>query len=277
MIPVKTYQGAGNDFVIVKNTDGIEDVEDFVKKVCHRRFGIGADGFMYPEKSDKADVFMNYFNSDGSRAEMCGNGLRCFAKFVYEEGIVDKKEFTVDTLAGIMEVKLNFDGDKLVSVTENLGVPSLTPESVPVTTDEKVFINQKIKCLDREFEMSAVLMAVPHVLILVDELNEDDVLKYGPLLETHEIFPRNANINFVKKVSENEIDVDFWGRGDGRCLACGTGSCAIGYLMNYMGFTEKKIKVNALGGVLYVEVKDGNAIELTGPAEFISEGMYNYK
>ncbi len=269
MIAVRKYHGAGNDFILLKDLSGVENIEDFTRKVCHRRYGIGADGLMFPGDSMVADIFMTYYNSDGTRGDMCGNGLRCFCRFVRDIGLIQKDEFTVETSAGIMTVNL---GENHVQV--NIGKPCLNASQIPVISEKPVFIQESITVLDKTFTVSCVLMGVPHSVIEVEELHKEDVLKYGPLLETASNFPAKTNVNFVKVVGENEIDIDTWERGAGNTLACGTGSCATVFLLNHLGRVGRQVQVNAPGGILQVTIGAGDILHLTGGAQLILEGIY---
>lgn len=274
MIGFKKYQGTGNDFILMKDIEKIDNLDNFVIDICDRRFGVGADGFMYPGESEVADVFMHFYNSDGLRADMCGNGLRCFSKYVYNEGIIDKKDFTVETLAGIMEINLEVVDGEVVSVTEKIGTPVFTPSAVPVTTKKDRFINETVKCSDREYSVSSILMGVPHTVVKVDSMEKDELLKYGMEISELDIYPVKINVNFTEVLSDSEINVDTWERGIGNTLACGTGSCASVYILNHLGMVGKKVDVNVPGGRLNIEILDGDVLQLTGPAEMIYEGTY---
>ncbi len=270
MIGVRKYHGAGNDFVLLKDLSGIDNLEEFVRNVCHRRYGIGADGVMFPGESQTADIFMTYYNSDGSRGDMCGNGLRCFCKFVRDIELIPKDDFTVETLAGIMTVHM---GESDVRV--NIGSPCLDVAQIPVISENSVFIQEPITVLDKTFQVSSVLMGVPHSVIEVDSLNKEEVLKYGPLLEAADCFPSRTNVNFVSVISEHEIEIDTWERGAGNTLACGTGSCAAVFLLNRLGRVGRQVQVNAPGGILHVTIGEDNLLHLTGGAQLILEGIYN--
>ena len=219
-------QGIGNDFIAIDGrNDHIDNNNygDLAKKVCHRRFSVGADGLLVVKDNDEADVEMVYYNSDGSRASMCGNGLRCFAKFVYDNNIVNKDEFKVYTLDGIKKIKIDLNDNKDInSITVNMGRGSFQSNNIPVDTDKEVFINEKIHILDKEFIVSSMLMGVPHTVVFVDDINMEEIHKYGPIIEKHEIFPQNTNVNFVKIIDNKNILVRTWERGCGYTLGCGT-------------------------------------------------------
>ena len=206
-------QGIGNDFIAIDGRyDNIDnnDYKLLAKKVCHRRFSVGADGLLVVKNSNVADIEMVYYNSDGSRASMCGNGLRCFVKFVYDNNIVNKEEFDVYTLDGIKKIKINLKNKEIDTITVNMGKGSFKSCDIPVKTDKEVFINEKIHVLDRDFNINSILMGVPHTIIFVEEINMDEVHKYGPLIEKHEIFPQKTNVNFVKVIDQDNILVRTW-------------------------------------------------------------------
>lgn len=270
-INVTKMQGCGNDFVIV-DYDEYEktglSMSELAKKVCDRHFGLGGDGMIIPDThTEDTDLGWYFYNSDGSTAQMCGNGMRCFAKYVYDKKIVDKKVFSVKTGAGVIKPKILDDGN----VKVNMSSPILEPKEIPFVAKEN--LNQKIKVLDREFSVNAVSMGNPHCVIFT----EDDVYEmaktYGPELEKHEMFPEKTNVEFIKIKSRNEIDFCVYERGCGITLACGTGACAsvvAGVLNN---LTECKVKVNLLGGAVTVDWSEhtenlSENIYLIGPAEY---------
>lgn len=275
MINIRKYHGAGNDFILIERETAKELEENFVvfvQKICHRRYGIGADGLMFPGKSQVADFFMHYYNSDGSLAEMCGNGLRCFSKFVFEMGMIKRKTFTVETLSGIMSVELQEHGVKI-----NMGKAILDVEKIPVKTEKSHFLEEEIFVIDRNFTVSSANVGVPHTMVLVDCLSTELVVKYGSALECSELFPEKSNINFVKWRNSKEIEIDTWERGAGNTLACGTGSCASVYLLYVLGKVGKYVKVYAQGGILEVTIGEEDTLYLEGEACFIMKGEYLYE
>lgn len=269
-------QGLGNDFIILDfeeyNKLGT-DKAVLAKKLCNRNFGIGADGLIIinPE-TDKTDIGWFFYNSDGSVAQMCGNGMRCFAKYVWEQGLVDGNEFSVDTKAGVIIPKVNKDG----SVTVNMNKPVLQPSLIPVRAQNSVNIELKIQ--NKKFTVNAVSMGNPHCVIFTEEDTKECALKYGSDIEKNEIFPEKTNVEFVKVLSRSEINLDVWERGCGITLACGTGACAsvVAGILN--GLLDNKVKVNLPGGVLCIEWegsasdKDKN-IYMSGPAEYSFRGQ----
>lgn len=265
--------GVGNDFVAIDGRIDNIDAEcysDIAKKLCHRHFGIGADGLLVVKNSDNCDVEMVYYNSDGSRANMCGNGLRCFCKYVYDNKIVTKDEFTVYTLDGVKKIKLNTKEGNILSIKVNMGKPNFNPKFIPVDTMKKEFIKELIQVEDKTFEISSVLMGVPHTIVFVEDLNKDDVYKYGPLLEKNNIFPKNTNVNFVKVEDEENISVHTWERGCGYTLGCGTGMTASVIISNLLNKVKNIVNVNSEGGIVKIDISDD--IYMIGNAEKICEG-----
>lgn len=263
--------GLGNDFVITRDLDGrVAASPERARKICNRHTGIGADGWMLVRRSELCDVQMFLYNSDGSVAEMCGNGLRCLAKFVYDQKIVEKEAFTVETLAGVMQVELAVEQGKAVSVTANLGRVSLERDAIPMV-GEGICRLETIQSQGREFTISACLMGVPHVVVFGREFTDADVLRYGPGLEVDSMFPRKANINFVNVLDDHTVELRTWERGCGRTLACGTGSSATAVLCHQAGFTGDHVEVRLQEGSLFIADTPEGVI-MTGPAAYSFEG-----
>ncbi|MGL4913365.1 MAG: diaminopimelate epimerase [Romboutsia sp.] len=266
--------GIGNDFIAI---DGRFDEKDalsyyeIAKTVCHRRFGIGADGLLVVKKSDKADVEMIYYNSDGSRAAMCGNGLRCFVKYVYDNNIVRKKIFSVDTLAGIKKININTDENgNIQTIKVNMGKGSFKVNDIPVISQMEIFINEDVTILDKDFKLSSMLMGVPHTVILVDKLDIDEVHKYGKEIEKNKMFPEGTNVNFVQIDDFENISVHTWERGCGYTLGCGTGMTACAIICNYLNKVGKSVNVTSQGGTIKIDIED--FVYMTGEAVKICEG-----
>ena len=251
-IKLTKMQGCGNDFVIIDYPEfektGLK-MSELAKKVCDRNFGVGADGMIIPNLSPEnkeADIAWFFYNSDGSTAQMCGNGMRCFAKYVYDNKLVDKKSFSVQTLAGLIKPELLENG--LVKV--NMGKPILEDKKIPFWSENG---EKKLVALDREFEITPVSMGNPHCVIITDDDPMELAKKYGPTIEKHEYFPEKTNTDFVKVKSNMEIDMRVYERGCGITLACGTGACASVVACVLNNLTENKVKVNLLGGPVFVE------------------------
>lgn len=268
------YHGLGNDFVLTLDLDGtIEASPERASAICNRHTGIGADGWMLIRRSEDCDIQMYLYNSDGSVAEMCGNGLRCFAKFVYDHKLVEKEDFTVQTLAGVMRVHVEAENGEARRITANIGMPVFEKAAVPMVGEGECD-REQITALDRTFTISACLMGVPHVVVFGRDFDDAQVAKYGPVLECHPAFPRKANINFANIIDDRTVHVRTWERGCGRTLACGTGSCATAALCHKSGYTQNEVEIRLQEGSLFIRVTDGGII-MTGPAELAFEGETN--
>ena len=268
-------QTAGNDFILV---NGLEEQKDnwneFAKKVCDRHFGIGADGLMFCSESKIVDIRMHYYNSDGSRGEMCGNGIRCFSKFVYDNKIVDKKHFLVETDAGIKTINLEIDEDgEAIYLTVDMEKVNFRADSITNITDSEIVLNKKVVIDGREIILSSVLMGVPHTVVFVDDYSNYDVNDLGRKIEMLDIFKNKTNVNFVKKIDEKTMEIKTWERGAGRTLDCGTGCCASAAVAKKLGIVdESKILMKAEGGDVQVEIKEDYSIIMAGKAERICIG-----
>lgn len=251
-IKLTKMQGCGNDFVIIDYPEyektGLK-MSELAKKVCNRNFGVGADGMIIPKlnpENKEADISWYFYNSDGSTAQMCGNGMRCFAKYCIDNKLVDKKSFSVETLAGIIKPELLDNG--LIKV--NMGKPILENKKIPFWSENG---EKKLTALDREFEITPVSMGNPHCVIITDEDPMKLAQTYGPVIEKHEFFPEKTNAEFVRVKSRMEIDMRVFERGCGITLACGTGACASVVACVLNNLTENKVKVNLLGGPVFIE------------------------
>ncbi|HJV33793.1 diaminopimelate epimerase [Geomonas sp.] len=268
-------QGAGNDYVYVNCfEEKVEDPAAVAVKVSNRNFGIGSDGLILIMPSDKADVRMRMFNSDGSESEMCGNGIRCVAKYAYDHGIVNKKEITAETGAGILTLQLFTDAaNKVNKVRVNMGPPRLTRKEIPMTGDgDQKVINEPLNILHSTFMITCASMGNPHCVIFVDDVENFQVEKYGPLIENHDLFPRRTNVEFVQVLSRTEVRQRTWERGAGETLACGTGASAVTAAAVLNGLTEKKIVNHLSGGDLEMEWAEDGCIYMTGPAVEVFTG-----
>ena len=272
--------GLGNDYILINDIQW-KIPEDFkaklAKKLCKFHFSIGADGLIYVCNSDKADIQMRIFNDDGSEAEMCGNGIRCFSKYVYENDIVKKSEINIETLKGIMIAELNIVDDNVEKVKINMGPPALDCEKVPVKSikNEDRCINEPIEVLDKTFLFTAVNMGNPHAIIFIDEpISTEDLLKYGEVIEPHERFPKKINVEFVKVHSDTEATLRVFERGVGITNSCGTGTCAA----VVAGVIQGKFKDNAPitlhndGGDLIITYT-GETVYMEGPVERSFKGV----
>ena len=278
-------QGAGNDFVVVDEWGGevipMNLKKDFVRKVCDRHFGIGSDGAIFVQKSKTEDVNFVFFNPDGSRAEMCGNGLRCMAKYVWEKEIIKKKIISVETLAGNLGVEIFTFEESVVEVKIDMGAPQVKRGEAQVIGDpDDTYVNQKVMIHGFEYEITAVGMGNPHAILFYDSIDSIDVKNIGlRIREYTPIFPNGVNVHFIEGVSENEFKIRTYERGvEDETLACGTGICAsaVAAVLNSKAKIDKPIIFNAKGGIVKVElegaVHDIRKVFLIGPAETVYEG-----
>lgn len=267
--------GLGNDYVYMDAIhQNIENESDLAQFVSNRHFGIGSDGLILICRSDVADFKMRMFNSDGSEAEMCGNGIRCVGKFVYDKGLTNKTTVNIETLAGIKTLKLNIKEGKVDTVIVDMGEPILSPKEIPVISNEDIVKNLKLKALDKEFIFTCVSMGNPHAITIVENTEKFDVEKYGKILEVDKAFPNKTNVEFVQIIDKNNIKMRVWERGAGETLACGTGACATAVACNLNGLTDRKVKIELLGGTLEIEWNEkDNHVYMTGPAVTVFEGF----
>lgn len=274
MIKFTKMHGLGNDYVYMDAIhQNIENESLLAQFVSNRNFGIGSDGLILICKSDIADFKMRMFNSDGSEAEMCGNGIRCVGKFVYDKGMTDKTEVRIETLAGIKVLNFNIKEGKVESVRVDMGEPILEPKNIPVISEEEIVKNLKIKAIDKEFKFTAVSMGNPHAITLVEDVKSFDVKKYGEVIEIDSKFPNKTNVEFIEILDKDNIKMRVWERGAGETLACGTGACASVVACILNNLTNSKVKVELLGGFLEIEWnQEDNHVYMTGPAVTVFEG-----
>ena len=274
MIKFTKMHGLGNDYVYMDAIhQNIENESLLAQFVSNRNFGIGSDGLILICKSDIADFKMRMFNSDGSEAEMCGNGIRCVGKFVYDKGMTDKTEVRIETLAGIKVLNFNIKEGKVESVRVDMGEPILEPKNIPVISEEEIVKNLKIKAIDKEFKFTAVSMGNPHAITLVEDVKSFDVKKYGEVIEIDSKFPNKTNVEFIEILDKDNIKMRVWERGAGETLACGTGAGASVVACILKNLTNSKVKVELLGGFLEIEWnQEDNHVYMTGPAVTVFEG-----
>lgn len=265
-------QGLGNDFIFIidKEENYLKDEIEIAKKVCNRRFGIGADGLVIIRNSNIADAKMIIINSDGSRANMCGNAIRCFAKYLYEEGIVKKKNITIETGDGVKIAELFINKDNKVDLVRvNMGKPSFKGEDIKINNKDEL-IDEVVEINNKRYKLTALLMGVPHTILINN--NNEYSMEDGKIIEKYDLFKENTNVNLVKIYNKESIEVRTWERGAGATLACGTGCCASLVALNKLGLCESKAKVTTLGGNLIVEIVN-NDVFMTGEATFICSGV----
>ena len=267
--------GAGNDYIYINCfEETVKDPEKLAIKVSDRHFGIGSDGLILISPSDKADFKMNIYNADGSEGMMCGNGIRCVSKYVYDNGMTDKDEISVETRSGIKLIKMNVENGKVVSARVNMGEPILQADKIPTKFDGESVVRQKLTIDGKEYEITCVSMGNPHCIVYVDDVKSIDLEKTGPKFENNEMFPERINTEFVHVVSDTELDMRVWERGSGETLACGTGSCAVTVASVLCGYCKRntEIKINLLGGTLTDIWTDGGDVYMTGPAATVCTG-----
>lgn len=274
MIKFTKMHGLGNDYVYIDAINQkIENESSLAKFVSNRHFGIGSDGLILICKSEVADFKMRMFNSDGSEAEMCGNGIRCVGKFVYDKGLTNKTTVKIETLAGIKTLILNTKDGKVETARVDMGEPILEAEKIPVISTEEPVKNLELEAENKKFKFTCVSMGNPHAITIVENTKEFDVEKYGKVLEVDKAFPKKANIEFAQIIDRKNINMRVWERGAGETLACGTGACATAVACNLNGLTDRKVNIELLGGTLNIEWNEtDNHVYMTGPAVTVFDG-----
>lgn len=270
-------QGIGNDYVYVNCLqETIENPSELAKKISDRHYGVGSDGLIMINPSDKADFEMEMYNADGSRGEMCGNGIRCVAKYVYDYGLTDKTSISVETLAGIKYLDLTVEDGKVVLVKVDMGKPMLRPEEVPVVSEKEEVIDEPITVDGQEYRMTCVSMGNPHAVVFIDQdVKEFPLETVGVKFENHERFPKRVNTEFVNVLDRHTAQMRVWERGSGKTLACGTGACAVAVACALNGLTEDEVTVKLLGGDLQIKWdREKNTVYMTGPAEVVFDGEW---
>ena len=272
-------QGLGNDYVYVNCfKEKIENPSEMAVKVSNRHFGIGSDGLILIKPSEVADFEMEMYNADGSRGEMCGNGIRCVAKYVYDYGLTDKTSISVETLGGLKYLDLTVEHGKVTLVKVDMGTPILKPELIPIVAKGETVIDEPIMVGGKEYHMTGVSMGNPHDVVFMDDIKNLEIEKIGPLFENHERFPNRINTEFVNVIDRHTAQMRVWERGSGETLACGTGACAVAVACILNGLTENTVTVKLLGGDLRIEWdREKNTVYMTGPAEVSFDGVWKEK
>lgn len=267
--------GIGNDYVYVNCfTETVANPSALAVKLSDRHFGVGSDGLILIKPSKTADFEMEMYNADGSRGEMCGNGIRCVAKYVYDRGLTDKTHISIDTLDGKKELDLTVRDKKAVSVTVNMGTPRFGAEQIPVLTDRKEMVDAPFMAGGREYRVTCVSVGNPHcVTFLEEDVKKLDLREIGPLFENHKSFPKRINTEFINVLDKRTLRMRVWERGSGETLACGTGACAAVAAAILNGFTEEETTVHLLGGDLKIRWdRAADLLYMTGPAETVFDG-----
>lgn len=266
--------GIGNDYVYVNCfEESVKNPAEVSKFVSDRHFGIGSDGLILISPSAIADFRMNIYNADGSQAEMCGNGIRCVAKYVYDYGLTDKTEISVETLAGIKYLRLQVENGKVASVEVNMGAPILEPKEIPVAVEESPVVNVPVEVKGKIYHMTCVSMGNPHAIIFMNNVKDLDIAAIGPYFENHTVFPKRTNTEFVEVLDRNTVNMRVWERGSDETLACGTGACATTVACILNDKTENEVTVHLLGGDLKIRWdREANQVYMTGPATVVFDG-----
>ena len=270
-------QGLGNDYVYVNCfKEKIDNPSELARRISDRHFGVGSDGLIMINPSDKADFEMEMYNADGSRGEMCGNGIRCVAKYVYDYGLTDKTHISVETLGGIKYLDLNVEEGKVKMVKVDMGKPELEPLKIPVKASGDKAVDEPILVGGNEYRMTCVSMGNPHAVIFIGcDVREFPLEEIGPKFENHERFPNRVNTEFVRVIDRRTAEMRVWERGSGETLACGTGACAVAVACALNGFTEDEVTVRLLGGDLQIRWdREKDTVFMTGPAEVVFDGEW---
>lgn len=273
-------QGCGNDYVYIEGfTQKLSDSgkPDFVRFVSDRHFGIGSDGVIFINPSDQADFEMEMYNADGSRSEMCGNGIRCVAKYVHDKGFTDRQQFSVISGGQVKYMDLTVEEGVTKAVRVDMGEPELSAKNIPVIAQSERAVDEPITVGGREYRMTCVSMGNPHAVVFVEDVKGLDIEKIGPSFENHVRFPKRVNTEFVQVVADDRVKMRVWERGSGETLACGTGCCATAVACVLNGRTGRHVTVEVLGGELVIDWEEESGhIFMTGPAEFVFDGEIEY-
>ena len=271
--------GLGNDYVYVNCfEEKIDNPPAVARFVSDRHFGIGSDGLIMINPSKTADFEMEMYNADGSRGEMCGNGIRCVAKYVYDYGLTDKTQISVETLGGIKYLDLTVEDGKVSLVKVDMGKPELEADLIPIISEREQVIDEPIEVDGKEYHMTGVSMGNPHDVVFMDDIKNLEIEKIGPLFENHERFPNRINTEFVNVIDRHTAQMRVWERGSGETLACVTGACAVAVACILNGLTENTVTVKLLGGDLRIEWdREKNTVYMTGPAEVSFDGVWKEK
>ncbi len=266
-------EGCGNDFIIIDDPEAKLDLDpSFVAKVCDRHYGVGADGLMLVRPSKEADLGMEFFNSDGSLAKVCGNGLRCFAKYAHDNDLLKKTLFFVETRSGVKEVELTYEEGAVTGARVDMGKPVFETDKIPMISNDKTFIDQLIDVQGTAVTATCLSMGNPHCVIFVEDIESAPVKSVGSKIEQSDIFPERVNVEFVQPVGESELSVRVWERGAGGTLACGSGACAAVVAASKQGIIGRTAKVNMPGGQLLVNWHEDGQVYLAGHARQVFSG-----
>ncbi|HIR27856.1 MAG TPA: diaminopimelate epimerase [Candidatus Choladousia intestinigallinarum] len=266
--------GIGNDYIYVNGfKETVMNPSEAAKRLSDRHFGVGGDGLILIQPSEKADFKMEMYNSDGSLGAMCGNGIRCVGKYVYDYGLTDQTRVSVETKSGIKFLDLTVKQGKVSQVEVDMGEPVLKPESVPVSLEGDSVIDREFTLGEKKYRITCVSMGNPHCVVPVENVQELEIEKMGPLFEHHSLFPDRVNTEFIRVLDRENVQMRVWERGSGETLACGTGACAVAVACVLNGWTQEQITVHLLGGELKIRWdREKNRVFMTGPAQTVFEG-----
>ncbi len=268
--------GCGNDYVYVNGFAEkipVEEKPELVKRLSDRHFGIGGDGVIFILPSEVADFEMEMYNADGTRAEMCGNGIRCVAKYVYDKGLTDQTEISIVSAGMMKYLELTVEDEKVSMVKVNMGAPELISSNIPVISDNEMVVDEEILVQGKEYKMTCVSMGNPHAVVFMDDVAHLDIDRIGPHFENHERFPKRINTEYVKVIDDSHVEMRVYERGTGETLACGTGCCATVVACVLNGFTKEEVVVKVLGGEILIRWdREANLVYMTGPATTVFEG-----
>ncbi len=271
---VKSH-GLGNEYIVLDSENISFNLSNkAIKRICNVHFGIGSDGILLKVLSDKADFGLKIYNPDGSEAEKSGNGLRIFCKFLYDYKFINSKSFSVETPGGIIKAEIiEEENGKAKIIKVDMGRAIFSSRDIPVDSDKNEFIGEKITALDKDYEVNCVSVGNPHCVIIKDDLDIDEIKKYGPVIENHHMFPNRINVQFAKVTSKNTADVLIWERGAGYTLASGSSSCAVACILVKSGLTDRKLSIKMQGGTLRIEIDNTWNIQMTGEVREIASGI----
>ncbi len=268
--------GCGNDYIYINGAEykiPAQNKPEFVQRLSDRHFGIGGDGVIFINPSDEADFEMEMYNADGSRAEMCGNGIRCVAKYVYDKGMTDRIQISIISAGKIKYLTLTVEDGKVSTVRVDMGKPELSASLIPVISEHEQVVDEEITVGENVYRMTCVSMGNPHAVVFMDNVADLDLTKIGPQFEHHERFPKRINTEFVRVIDRNTVEMRVWERGTGETLACGTGCCATAVACVLNGKTEADVTVKVLGGEIRIQWdREADTVFMTGPASTVFEG-----
>lgn len=274
MLKFYKYQGTSNDFLIIEDLEKrLEFLPQFVARLCHRNLGVGAGGVIVVRPSKTADYFFDFYNVEGTPAEMCGNGIRCFARYLYDKKLISGNQFSIETVSGIRHVQI-LAGEEATNVRVDMGKANFSGPAIPVAEEHGEVLDKIIELDGRDFKVSCVSIGNPHCILYVDDVGYAPVREVGPKLEFHPAFPERINVEFVEVVNASKIKVRTWERaGEGECPACGTGATASAACTIRQNLTQKKVMVHMPGGILTIEMNKAGHLFMTGDAEIVFEGI----